>query len=135
MKIKEILKYDWNYAEYIVTDGERDVICLCNSVPLPNDKILKTGMRVSMLYAFNFNDIKINKLENEDDKIYLLKKEKPYFKYHLRGKIIDINAAIVQVFGLNISLEYSFDKGFPGNYLIGDFIDFVVDRLDSEIEI
>ena len=33
MYIKEVLKYDWNYAEYIVTDGKYDLKCMCESVP------------------------------------------------------------------------------------------------------
>ena len=38
MHIKKVLEYDYNYAQYIVTDGRNDVKCVCMSVPLPNGK-------------------------------------------------------------------------------------------------
>ena len=52
MQIKEILQYDWNYAEYIVTDGMNDLMCMCNSVPLPDNKSPMVGMKISGIYAF-----------------------------------------------------------------------------------
>ena len=52
MKIKRILEYDYNYAEYIVTDGKYDIVCMCLSVPLENDNEPKIWMKVENLYAF-----------------------------------------------------------------------------------
>ena len=64
MKIKRILEYDYNYAEYIVTDGKYDIVCMCLSVPLENDNEPKIGMKVESLYAFSYNDIIKLKISN-----------------------------------------------------------------------
>lgn len=135
MKIKEILEYDWNYAEYLVTDGKYDIICMCISVPLPNDIIPKTGMLISNLYAFTLEDFKIEKIINSLDKKYMIKKGKSYFEYSFYGKIIDLKKALVQVFGFIISLEYKFANGLPPIYSVGDFIKIEVDRLDCCIQL
>ena len=134
MKIEKVLRYDWNYAEYIVTDGINNVICMCISVPLPYNKIPQIGMEVSMLYAFAFDDIKIVKILKEEDKFFLIKKGKSYFNYKMRGRIIDKEKSIVKIYDLLISLEYQFENGFPSNYYNDDFIDFDVDRLDCYIK-
>ena len=47
-EIKHILEYDYNYAEYIVTDGKYDIVCMCLSVPLENNNP-KIGMKVDSL--------------------------------------------------------------------------------------
>ena len=44
MHIKKVLEYDYNYAQYIVTDGRNDVKCVCMSVPLPNGKKPESGL-------------------------------------------------------------------------------------------
>ena len=49
MEIKQILEYDYNYAEYIVTDGKYDIVCMCLSVPLENNNEPKIGMKVDSL--------------------------------------------------------------------------------------
>ncbi len=49
MEINHILEYDYNYAEYIVTDGKYDIVCMCLSVPLENNNDLKIGMKVDSL--------------------------------------------------------------------------------------
>lgn len=134
MQIKEILEYDWNYAEYIVTDGLNDLVCMCISVPLPDNLSPRVGMKISMIYAFFYSEIKITKLTGQDKKFYI-EKGKPYFAYRLHGKIIDIKKALVQVHDFIISLEYQFDSGFPSDYAEGDFIAFDADRLDCCIEL
>ena len=48
-EIKHILEYDYNYAEYIVTDGKYDIVCMCFSVPLENNNDPKIGMKVDSL--------------------------------------------------------------------------------------
>ena len=135
MHIKEILRYDWNYAEYIVTDGLNNLICMCISVPLPNNLSPQVGMKISMLYAFAYSEIKVIKLIRQEDKKFYIEKDKAYFAYRLYGKIIDIKKALVRVYDFIISLEYQFDNGFPSDYSEGDFISFDVDRLDCCIEL
>jgi len=134
MRIEKVVRYDWNYAEYIVTDGINNIICMCVSVPLPDNKSPQAGMEVSMLYAFAFDDIKIVKIIKEEDKYFLIKKGTSYFNYKMRGRIVDKEKALVKIDGLLISLEYHFENGFPSYYSIGDFIDFKVDRLDCSIK-
>jgi len=133
MYIKEILKYDSNYAEYIVTDGNYDIRCMCVSVPLPLNKKPEVGMSVISISAFCFNDIKIKIINDNKDKFSYIQNEKSWFEYTLRGKIIDVRKALVSVKGFIISLEYDFDSGFPNDYKENDFIEFTVDRLDAKL--
>lgn len=135
MEIKEILVYDWNYAVYKVTDEKKDLLCMCISVPLPNDVSPKIGMTISMLYAFSFNDIEIVKLKEQEKKEFLIEKSDSYFVYTLQGKIIDAENALVQVFNFKISLEYQFQEGLPAEYCVGDYITFKVDRIDCCIDL
>lgn len=135
MQIKEILQYDWNYAEYIVTDGMNDLMCMCNSVPLPDNKSPMVGMKISGIYAFSYGEIRITKILGRENKKFYIDKGESYFAYHLCGKIIDVKKALVQVYNFIISLEYQFNGGFPSDYFEGDFIDFDADRLDCYIEL
>ena len=48
MEINHILEYDFNYAEYIVSDGKYDIVWMCLSVPLENNNP-KIGMKVDSL--------------------------------------------------------------------------------------
>lgn len=132
MHIKEILKFEFNYAEYIVTEGNYDVICLCLSVPLPNNEVPLKGMEVEMIYPFTFNtiDIKIN----NDKKEFLIQKKNSHFEYNLRGMIINKERALVKIENFVICLEKDFEEGFNNQYQIGDFIEFRVDRLDCELK-
>lgn len=72
MKIKQILEYDYNYAEYIITDGKYDIVCMCLSVPFRNNKVPKIGMKIENLYAFSYNDT-INLKISNSNKCYIKK--------------------------------------------------------------
>ncbi len=135
MKIKKIIEYDWNYGEYIISDGNYDLICMCISVPLPNNLVPQIGMTISKIYAFSFGDFKIVKLLKQGNKEFFIKKEKEYFSYCLQGKIIDKKRALVQVYDFIISLEYQFSNGFSADYSEGDFINFKADRLDCCVDL
>lgn len=132
MKIKEIVKFDFNYAEYIVTDGNYDVICLCLSVPLLNNEVPVKGMEVKIIYPFTFDAIDIKK--NNDEKEFLIQKNKAYFEYYLRGMIVNKEKALIKIENFVICLEKDFKEGFSDQYQIGDFIEFKVDRLDCELK-
>lgn len=132
MHIKKILKFDFNYAEYIVTDGNYDVICLCLSVPLPNNDVPVKGMEVEMIYSFTFDTIDIR--INNDKKEFLIQKKDSHFEYNLRGMIINKERALVKIESFVICLEKDFEEGFNDQYQIGDFIEFRVDRLDCELK-
>ena len=134
MYITKILEYSYNYADYIVSDGVKELKCMCISVPLPDDKEPQIGMEVLRIYAFAVNRIDIIKITNEKQKNYKISNQIfSYFKYKLRGKIIDCKQAIVQVFDFTIRLEWEYPNGFSEEFQNGDFIEFEVDRLDCEI--
>ncbi len=132
MFIKNVITYDYNYAEYIVSDGENDVICMCLSVPLPNNQEPKQDMEISSIYAFSYKDINIQIISmNEKEMI----QHTSYFGYKLRAKVFDASQALVIIGKLIISLENYFVDGFPKNITDGVYIQFDVDRLDCIIKI
>ena len=134
MQIKKILKYEWNYAEYLVTDGKNDLVCMCDSVPLPLDCEPKIGMQVAQLYGFSYKDMHIIKVINNLEQEFSIVKGKGYFEYDLQGKIIDKNKSLLSVEGFSISLEKDFDCGLPDGFENGDIVKLSVDRLDCTLE-
>lgn len=136
MFIKEVVEYNYSYAEYLVSDGSHELRCMCLSVPLPNDKAPKVGMRISHIFAFSFNDkIDFIKVVNVNEKYDLIIKDTDsHFQYKIRGHIINSEKAIVAVFGFNVCLGYYYPNGFNSDFAEGDFIEFIVDRFDSIID-
>ena len=62
---------------------------------------------------------------------------KPLFKplgYKLRGRAIDSNKSIVEIFNFRIDLEYDYPNGLGEDINNGDYVEFLVDRLDCIIE-
>ena len=110
MEIKHILEYDYNYAEYIVTDGKYDIVCMCLSVPLENNNP-KIGMKVDSLYTFSYNDSIILKASNAN-KCNIQKDPKNHFKYSLRGIIVDSKKSIIKVFDFIIDLSNDYPNGY-----------------------
>lgn len=134
MYIKKILEYNYNYANYMVSDGDKELKCLCLSVPLPNNKEPEVGMEVLKIYAFTINKLEITKvLEEKNKKFYVSKTPLIGFDYKIKARIIDCKKAIVEVFNFTISLEFEYENGFSEDFNDGDFIEFKVDRLDCEI--
>lgn len=132
MFIKEILKYDYNYAEYVVSDNKNELICMCLSVPLPNGQPPMLNMKVKMIYAFSIRDIEIKLIESDHDKnIKIIHDD--YFAYTLTAKVLDANKSLVCLDEIIISLENDFPEGFPKNISNSDYIQFHVDRLDCEL--
>ena len=132
MEIKRILEYDYNYAEYIVTDGQFDIVCMCMSVPLENNIEPKIGMKVESLYAFSYDDtikLKISKFK----RCYIQKDLKSYFKYNLCVIIIDTLNAIIKVFDFIIDLKNIYPNGFDTTIKNGDYVEFEVDRIDCTL--
>jgi hypothetical protein len=101
---------------------------MCVSVPLPNNNVPKTGMKVEQIYAFSCNDI--IKVKKTEDKREFINKGNKYFQYTIRGRILDTHKAIIQVLGFTISLEYDYPKGFNSDFMHNDYVEFDVDRLD-----
>ena len=134
MYIKKILEYNYNYADYMVSDGDKELKCLCLSVPLPNNKEPEVGMEVLKIYAFTINKLEITKvLKEKNKKFYVSKTPLIGFDYKIKARIIDCKKAIVEVFNFKISLEFEYENGFSEDFNDGDFIEFKVDRLDCEI--
>lgn len=134
MFIKQILVYDYSYAEYIVSDNINDVICMCLSVPLPNNKLPMVNMEVMMIYAFSISgDIEIKRIENAQDRNIKILRGSSYFEYILRARVLDAKKSLVSLYGLIISLEYCYPDGLPKDILNGDYIQFHADRLDCEL--
>lgn len=134
MYIKKILEYNYNYANYMVSDGVNELKCLCLSVPLPDNMEPKEGMEVLKIYAFTVNKLEIMKVLKEKDKKYYISKTPLIgFDYKIRARIVDCKKAIVEVFNFIISLEFEYENGFSEDFINGDFIEFEVDRLDCEI--
>lgn len=135
MHIKKVLKYDYNYAQYIVTDGRNDVKCVCMSVPLPNGKKPESGLEITKIFAFSVEGVILKKViekKNMRDEII-----KPLFDslgYKLKGRILDSNKAIVQVFNFEIDLEYDYPDGLGDEFKNGEYVELSVDRLDCIIE-
>ena len=122
MEINHILEYDYNYAEYIVTDGKYDIVCMCLSVPLENNNP-KIGMKVDSLYAFSYNDSIILKVSNT----------KKYFKYNLCGIVVYYKKSIIKVFDFVIDLSNDYPKGFDTLIKDVDYVEFEVDRINCTL--
>lgn len=135
MKIKKVLEYAYNYAKYIVTDGNNDLKCVCMSVPLPDGKEPKSGLEITRIYAFSVKGVIIKKvIKNKDMQDSITKLLFNPLGYKLKGKVADSNKSVVQIFGFRIDLEYDYTDGFGEDFKNGDYVEFLVDRLDCIIE-
>ena len=103
MEIKRILEYDYNYAEYIVTDGQFDIVCMCMSVPLENNIEPKIGMKVERLYAFSYDET-------------------------IKLKISNFKRCFIQK-----DLKNIYPNGFDTTIKNGDYVEFEVDRIDCTL--
>lgn len=131
MVIKQVLEYDYNYAEYIVTDGEYDLICMCLSVPLSENKAPQIGMLIENIFAFTLNDT--IRLTISKNKNHFILKEKEYFKYKVCGNVVDSKRSLIRVFDFIISLEFYYPDGLPTIFKNTDCVEFEVDRFDCTI--
>lgn len=135
MHIKKVLEYVYNYAEYIVTDGNNELKCVCMSVPLPDGREPKSGLEVTKIYAFDVEKVIIKKIIKEKDTKDSI--TKPLFDplgYKLKGRVIDSNKSVVEIFDFKIDLEYDYPDGLGEEFKNGDYVEFSVDRLDCIIE-
>ena len=133
MHIKKVLEYDYNYAQYLVTDGRNDVKCVCMSVPLPNGRKPESGLEITKIYAFSVEGVIVNKIIEEKNMRDEIKKTLFDLGYKLKGRILDSNNSIVQVFNFEIDLEYDYPDGMGEDFKNGDYVELSVDRLDCII--
>lgn len=135
MYIKEIIEYSYSYAAYIVSDGTHELNCMCLSVPLPNGREPRCGLEITNIFAFCVDHIVINKIADKQQmKDSISKAKKSFFGYKLKGRIIDVECSIVEIFNFKISLAYDFPHGLGKEYRKGEYIEFMTDRLDCAIE-
>ncbi len=133
MEIRHILEYNYNYAEYMVTDGNREIRCMCNSVPLPNNLEPQIGMKVKILYAFCYEDLLLKKQKTS----YchkIVKTEKYGFQYEIVGTILNKKNSLIKVFDFIISLEYFYPDGIS-DFEEGDIVSITIDRIECELDI
>lgn len=135
MHIKKVLEYEYNYAQYIVTDGKNEVICVCMSVPLPDAIEPEIGMAIKKIYAFGVEGIFLKKIAKEKDmKDSITKSLLGHLGYKIKGRIFDSKKAIIKVYNYIINLENDYPNGFEEDFKNGDYVEFSVDRLDCVIE-
>ena len=133
MKISKIIEYSYSYAEYQVSDGNEEIICVCNSVPLANGLEPKIGMPIKMLYAFCYENISIKKEELAD--CHKITKIGKYgFQYEIIGTILNKKDSLIKAFGFIISLEYFYPNGII-DFEEGDIVSIIIDRIDCELDI
>ena len=133
MKVSKINEYSYSYAEYQVSDGDKEIRCVCNSVPLPNGLEPQIGMPIKMLYAFCFEDILI-KEEKSANCHKITKLGKYGFQYEIIGTILHKKKSLIKVFDFTISLEYFYPNGISG-FEEGDIVSIIIDRMECELDI
>ena len=131
MIIKEVLTYDGdNYAQFIVSDGTYDLLCVCTPVTLPSGfNEPKKGMDISEIVAFAPDGMNVKRIRDDKNKVYMIKKGKNPLNYHLQSKVIDKEIGLVRIGNLIIETDE-----LPEDVVNGDFIEFEVDRLDCDFD-
>lgn len=120
MFVKEIKDYDKfsNEADIIISDGQYDLLCYCYPTEIP-----QKGERVKAVTSFLATDMMRVK-----DKIFSIKKMKEYYSYHLQGEVIEMTPKI-RIGNIIICL----DNTLPKDIKEGEYIEFLVERLDCNI--
>ena len=133
MKISKINEYSYSYAEYQVSDGDKEIRCVCNSVPLLNGLEPQIGMPIKMLYAFCLEDILIK--EEKSANCHKITKIGKYgFQYEIVGTILNKMNSLIKVFDFTISLEYFYPNGIS-DFEEGDIVSIIIDRIECELDI
>ena len=105
------------------------MICVCNSVPLPDGKEPETGMKVTTIEALIIDGK--SDAKRVEEKVYSVRHpQKPLLEHILRGKVIDKEKALVVIGKLIIEVDAD---DLPKDIKNGDFVEFRVDRLDCSL--
>ncbi|MCF8020185.1 MAG: hypothetical protein K9L62_12380 [Vallitaleaceae bacterium] len=104
-------------AEVTISNGHSEIVCFSQPFNLSESDEL-----VQPLFCLNVHNI----LKSNSD-CFAVEKQGESFGFFLRGRIINLNEKIVDVEGYLISLD---EADFPGDLIEGDFIEFMVSRLD-----
>ena len=135
MHIKKVIEYTYNYAKYIVTDGNNELKCVCMSVPLTDGREPTIGLEITKICAFSVNELIINRITKEKYKKDSI--SKLLFNplgYKLKGRVLNSNQSIVEIFSFKIDLGYDYPNGLGEDFKDGDYVEFSVDRLDCFIK-
>ena len=135
MHIKKVLEYNYNYAKYIVSDGHNELKCVCMTVPLPDGREPTIGLEITKICPFSVDGLIINKITKEKGKKDSI--SKLLFNplgYKLKGRVLDSNQSTVEIFNYKIDLEYDYPEGLGEDFKDGDYVEFLVDRLDCIIK-
>ena len=122
MQVKEIKMFDVREPEtdIIVSDGTYEILTCCYNA----DKNTAIGDVVKNVEAFLVeNIVRIN------TNGFLVEKAEDYYEYRLQGKVRDVEKSIIEIGDLQISL----DCPLPKDICVGEFIEFMVKRLDSYV--
>jgi hypothetical protein len=133
MWISKINEYSYSYADYLISDGKREIRCVCNSVPLPNGLEPKIGMAIKKLYAFCYEDILMTRQKTVGHH-NITKTEKNGFQYKIIGAVINKKESLIKAFDFIISLEYFYPDGID-EFDDGDVVSVLVDRIECELDI
>ena len=139
MYIKSVKEYCVSYCELVVTDNSKDVICICDSVPLDSGMVPTEGMEIKKMNAFFVDETpKITVIRDIKKQNYKLSKAGICgMAYNIRGEIVDAQQYIVKVYDFYISLEYLFSSEYDGFqeflYKEGEWVELSVDRFDATI--
>ena len=137
MYIKSVKEYYVSYCELVVTDNSKDVICICDSVPLDSGMVPMEGMEIKKMNAFFVDETpKITVISDIKKQNYKLSKAGICgMAYNIKGEIVDAQQYIVKVYDFYISLEYLFSSEYDGFqeflYKEGDWVELSVDRFDA----
>lgn len=133
MKISKINEYSYSYAEYQVSDGNKEIRCVCNSVPLADGVEPQIGMPVKMLYAFCLEDVLIK--EEKSANCHKITKVGKYgFQYEIIGTVLSKKDSLIKVFDFIISLEYFYPNGLT-DFEDGDNVSIIIDRIECELDV
>lgn len=118
MFIKDILCFDkgGREAEAIVSDGVYSLICYASPID-----IVEKGMGIPELFAFSCTNIMRAAVQS-----YSVTKLSQYYAYLLTAQVYSKHANIAYIGGLRINI----DAHIPDDISVGEYISFVVQRLD-----
>ncbi len=137
MHIKRVKEYSSSYCEVVVTDNFKDVVCICDSVPLDIEIASMDSIEIKKMNAFFVDETpQITVISDIKKQNYKLSKSGICgMAYNVKGKVVDTQQYIVKVYDFYISLEYLFSPEYNGfqdfSYKEGEWIELVVDRFDA----
>jgi len=132
MNIKQILNaenHGCNYiveADVVISDGEYEIFCYFNYDDIFKAEGPTVGKKIKRIFGNTFIDISAIKIDEQKCKIE--KSPKNNYQYLVQGQLVDKYGKI-KVNNLTFETNIHIDK----DIIVGDFIQFYVDRFDCFI--